>query len=86
MAGIAFAFGLSTISTWSKAEDALAAGNRTLQICPEDRDLRDRLIETLRVADEGDDQAERDRSTQQLPPAQDEQALTESPATIAIER
>ncbi len=42
-----------------QVEDALGAGNRALDVGPEHGNLGDGLVETLHVADEGDDQPQR---------------------------
>ncbi len=41
-------------------KDALGPGNRALDVGPQRADLRNRLVEALHIADEGDDQANRD--------------------------
>ena len=57
-----------------QAEDALGAGDGALQVGPQRRDLLDRLVEALDVAQEGDDQAERDRGAEQGLAAQQDDA------------
>ena len=48
-----------------QAEDALGAGDGALDVGPQHRDLLDRLVEALDVAEEGDDQAQRDGRAEQ---------------------
>src|SRR5207253_2057810 len=64
-----------------KAKDALAAGNRALNVGPHGGDLRNRLVEALREGDERHDQAERDGATHHALAAEQDRATP--PATRA---